>query len=423
MGNASARPPSADSPLFRDEALARIRAQAWQPALLSRRVSGAVLAATALGVGAAVAVFAAKFEFAHKEHVRGHLRPADGWTRVEANAAGVVGRRLVHPGDAVRAGDVLLEVSPAEGLGKAMTTQQGMLGRIADWHATLGARLDLVDARHDNEFERLTAETASERRLLAKLETEIELSKTLVRLADQRWENARRLVSSGALAADDAARIREQVQSRRLALAERRRDEERLRASLRAKEQRSDRISIDRDMDRSTLQEKLHALALDELRLRGEAATMVLAPRAGIVYSVRVDAGDVVRAGKILLDIVAEDNAMAARLYAPPAAMGYVRSGQPVRVYIDAFPYERHGAQSGRVAALSQTAIIPEGSPHGSGEPVYQIDVAFPDDLALTPIQRRALRPGMTVTADLIRDRGTLVDWLLEPLRTTSSRL
>ena len=257
MGDDSQNRPAADSPLFRDEALAHLRAQAWQPALLSRRISGVVLAVTALVAGAAVAIFATTFEFAHKEQVRGHLRPTDGWTRVEANVAGVVGRRLVHPGDDVRAGDVLLEVSPAEGLGKALTTQQGMLGGIAEWRKTLGVRLDLLDASHDNELERLIHEAGSERRLLAQMETEIELSATLVRLAEQRWRDAQRLVSTGAPAADDATRIREQAQSRRLGLTERRREEERLRASLQAKEKRSDRIAIDRDIDRSILQEKL----------------------------------------------------------------------------------------------------------------------------------------------------------------------
>jgi len=167
----------------------------------------------------------------------------------------------------------------------------------------------------------------------------------------------------------------------------------------------------------------VHVLALDELRLKSEGTVMVLAPRAGIVHSVRVDAGDAVRPGKTLLDIVAANGTMAARLYAAPAATGFVEVGQAVRVYIDAFPYERYGVQSGRVASLSQTAVVPEGPLHDTGEPVYRIDVVFPDGLAFTTVQRRALRPGMTVTADLIRDRGTLVDWLIEPLRSTAGRL
>ena len=162
---------------------------------------------------------------------------------------------------------------------------------------------------------------------------------------------------------------------------------------------------------------------MDEHRLRSEGAAKVLAPKRGIVASVRVDVGDGVHPGKTLLDILPEDSAVTARLFAPPEAMGFVQPGQSVRVYIDAFPYERYGAQSGRVLSLSNSAVTPDESPESGISPGYRVDVEFPDGLALTSAQRLALRPGMTVTADLIRDRGTLLDWLLEPLRATTSRL
>ena len=54
---------------------------------------------------------------------------------------------------------------------------------------------------------------------------------------------------------------------------------------------------------------------------------------------------------------------------------------------------------------------------------MYRIDVGFPAGFDLLPEQVRALRPGMSVTADLVYDYGTLVDWLLEPLRGTVRRL
>ena len=51
----SSRPsPSAESPLFRDEALARFRSAVWQPALLSKPVSGYLLAALSLAAGMGV---------------------------------------------------------------------------------------------------------------------------------------------------------------------------------------------------------------------------------------------------------------------------------------------------------------------------------------------------------------------------------
>ena len=403
--------------------MARLRSSAWQPALLSSPVSGFALATAALIAGAAVATFAGTFEFTHKEQVRGHLRPAAGWTRVATNSSGIVFRRLAHPGDLVEAGDVLLEISSGNGLQRALTVQERMLDEIDVWRATLRARLDLVDTNYRNELELLGRQDLSDRRELARLQDEIELSEARVQLAEQRRDDAERLVQVGALAAEDLARLEEDVQSRRVVLSERKRASERLSWDLDAKGTRAAGMAVDRAMSKNILLEKLHALAMDEHRLRGEGAAKVLAPKRGIVASVRVGDGDAVHPGMTLLDILPEESALTARLFAPPEAMGFVRPGQSVRVYLDAFPYERYGAQSGRVLSLSKSAVTPDESAEIGIGPVYRVDVEFPDGLELTPIQRLALRPGMTVTADLVRDRGTLIDWMLEPLRATANRL
>ena len=162
--------------------MARLRSSAWQPALLSKPVSGVALATAALIAGTAVATFASTFEFTHKEQVRGHLRPAAGWTRVAANSAGTVFQRLAHPGDLVEAGDVLFEISSGNGLQRALTVQQRMLDEIDAWRGTLRARLELVDKNHRNEVDLLGRRELSDRRELARLQDEIRLSEARVQL-------------------------------------------------------------------------------------------------------------------------------------------------------------------------------------------------------------------------------------------------
>ena len=81
--------------------------------------------------------------------------------------------------------------------------------------------------------------------------------------------------------------------------------------------------------------------------------------------------------------------------------------------------------KSAAVAAVSESTLSPGEAPfgHDPGLPLFQVDVAFPNGFNLEPAHTSALRPGMTVTADLVRDRRTLVDWVLEPVRGTIRRL
>ena len=167
---------------------------------------------------------------------------------------------------------------------------------------------------------------------------------------------------------------------------------------------------------------------MEESRLRIRNAANILAPRSGRVASVRGSPGDWLRPGDPLLDIVPEDSGLKARLFVASGAMGRIEFGQEVRVYLDAFPYEKHGAQVGLVSSISETSLS-QGEASApvtivaSGEPVFQIDVEFPDGFNLSPVQRRSLRPGMTISADLVSDYRTLFEWLLEPLQGAALRL
>ena len=416
---------SGNLPLFRDEALERFRATAWQPPLLSRPVSAWALTALALIAAAAFIAFAATFEFARKEQVRGYLTPTDGWSRVTAKSFGVVRRRLANPRDDVRVGDVLLEISSGDGVRQAVTVQDQMLEEIQGRRTALDERVHLVAREYEQETALLERAAEADRRELERLEEEIELARVRARIARQRYLDGVRLADSGALAPADTIRLEDDMQSRLLVLSERRRAVDRLRASLAAHAARVARLEIDRDLNAATIREQDHALAMEESRIRGEGARRLLAPRDGMVVSVRVDAGDGVQPGQALLDIVSRGSVLQGRLFVPSTAMGFVEPGQEVRIYLDAFPYERHGAQSGRVSSVSATALTMGESPVGQTQPGahYRVDVEFPDGFTLSPLQLQALRPGMTVTADLVRDYGTLLDWIMEPLQGTARRL
>ena len=416
---------SANLPLFRDKALDRFRGSAWQPPLLSKPVSAWLLATFALIAAAAFLAFAATFEFARKEQVRGYLTPAGGWSRVSAKSFGVIRRRLANPGDEVRTGDVLLEISPGDGVQQALTVQDRMLEEIQGRRAALDERIRLIDREYEQETALLRLADESDRRELERLEQEMELVEVRAATARQRYLDGLRLADSGALAQAETVRLEEEVQSRRLALSERRRTADRLRAAVAANAARFARLEIERDLNAAAVRERAHALAMEESRIRGEGAHRVLAPRDGTVVSVRVDAGDGVRPGQALLDIVPPGGVLHGRLFVPSAAMGFVEPGQEVRVYLDAFPYERHGAQSARVSSISATALTQgdETVARTQAGAHYRVDVEFADGFTLSPVQEQALRPGMTVTADLVRDYGTLVDWIMEPLQGAARRL
>lgn len=414
-----------DGALFREEVVGRFQTAPWQPPILSRPVSGYLLLLLVGIVSAALIGFAVSFEFARKEQARGHLAPVDGWARVTARFFAVVGSREVDAGTRVETGAVLLELVPPDGLGERLTVEEKLVDEIAGRREALETELHLIDSQYQNDQRRLAHERDLKRSDLSRVRKEIDLHASRLAIARRRHDDARRLQEAGALSSTDLMLLLDDVQSKELPLSEKKGEAARLRSSLAGMEDRLQHLRLDADLRRAAVREQLHALAMEESRIRGAGSARVLAPRNGIVASVRVRAGDRVQPGQTLLDILPDDGQLLARLFAPSTAMGMVEVGQEVRVYLDAFPHERHGAQVGRVAAVSESTLGPGEAPfgHDPGLPLFQLDVAFPNGFNLAPEHVDALRPGMTVTADLVRDRRTLVDWVLEPIRGTVGRL
>lgn len=406
--------------LFREEALRSFEMSPWQPPLLTAPTSGTLLLVFVTLVVGAVLGFSALFEFARKEQVHGHLTPAAGWIRVSATSFGVVQQRLVMDGDTVAAGDVLLELAPGQGLKKGLTVPDKLIEEIVAQRATLESQGRLLVAQYENDLERIDREHQLATEDLASLELERELHGGRLRIAKRRLEDAQRLVAANVLAASDVSTLADGVRALALPLAENRRATARIQSSLAAAVGRRAHLALELQADQAAVRERLHSLAMEEHRLRGQSAARVLAPRAGVVASVRVGTGDRVTPGQRLLDILPRDTKLHARLFAPSAAMGVVEVGQPVRIYLDAFPYERHGAQVGRVVLVSASTLAPEETPTGAA--TFQIDVDFPEGFDLDPVHQAALRPGMTVAADLLGSRGTLLDWALEPLHAAAEQ-
>ncbi len=356
--------------------LSRLARGLWPAPLLSRPLSGLLLASLVLLAAVSVIVFAASFPFARKERAAGHLTPASGWSRVSARTFGVVRARHVEEGDIVELGDVLYAFASGAGLDERLSVEGKLLRDIAARRETLQARLGAIDAQIENDRAMHRDQRASLQVQVGHVEAEVEAREAGLAVARTQYGVGQRLRASNALSESALLELVDRTQSRAALVASKRRELAELRAVLDSQQAQLTRRELEREEARAGVEEQLLGLAMEESRIQVRDAGGVLAPRAGRVVSVRADEGDWVRPGDALLDVVPDAYRLEGRLFARSSAMGSIRVGQNVRIYLDAFPYERYGAQIGRVLAVSETTVGPraEFAPDG---PV-RIDVGFP---------------------------------------------
>ena len=337
--------------LFRDEALASLRSNPWQPPLLSKPLSGALLTAMAsVSVGALIA-FAALFPFADKQSVSGYLKPLEGWIRVTAGSVSLIRRCVVAEDDLVAIGDVLFELASGDGFETGQPLEDKLLLDLKERRVALQAQLEALDARFGNEQALLDNAHSAGENEIRELRVETHALATRLAIAERQRDKGLQLAEMGALAESDAMLLDDRVQSRRAVLASRHQILERAQSSLHALPLQRRHLEDERQEHRAAILERLHALAMDESRLLARRDGRILAPRSGRVASIRTRSGEWVRPGEPLLDILPTEVDFEARLFAGVAAMGTIAVGQEVRVYLDAtssfcWPWDAGGRRS-----------------------------------------------------------------------------
>jgi membrane fusion protein len=184
------------------------------------------------------------------------------------------------------------------------------------------------------------------------------------------------------------------------------------------------RISADAGSQVVSAQAEAEAIIQRQAQLRDERAYTLVAPVGGRVAALQAAAGRTVEPSIPMMVIVPDGSTLHADVYAPTRAIGFVKPGQEVRLLYDAFPYQRFGSFTGHVTRISRIVIDPRelSAPVKTDEPVYRVEVrperqsvqAFGDAIPL--------QPGMTLTANLILDRRSFLDWLLQPLSAVLNR-
>jgi len=400
-----ARKLSAQSPLFRAEALAAYaRGERVASVLRITTVSRWTLLSV---LGGALLVALGVISFAKVEErsaARGVLRMPFGVQPVLPLIGGQVREVLAAQGAQVSAGQVLvrLDTTPIEAeRGEAQERlaaleeqwrlqRQSLQTRFLRSEALTRTRIGLLEARQRGQQRRIVRHNEQVSRVEAP-----ELTSVIERTVRDRTAEA----LDGAR--DDLLRMQDETSALRLQLASSRGEYEQ---QLAAGEQHIREARAKLDASNMLLQQT-------ELR----------APIAGRLESLRAQAGQTVQAGEWIARVVRDGSPQTIVAFVPERDAAFLRVGAQARVEIDKLPagefglarahIERVGAELADAAEL--TAALGEGVLTG---PHVRVELTL-DDAPETERVRQFLRAGTLVTARIaLRDRRLLAI-VFEPFR------
>jgi membrane fusion protein len=138
----------------------------------------------------------------------------------------------------------------------------------------------------------------------------------------------------------------------------------------------------------------------------------IRAPYHAVVVSIaHRNGGTVVRNGDELCQLAPVEGQLRARLALPEQGTPRLAPGQRVRLFFDAFPYQRYGTVTGSLEWISPAAVqLPEG-------PRFPAQARLDQSAISAGGRSRPLRAGMRGEAHLVVGSRTLVESVFEPIR------
>ncbi len=406
-------------PLFRQEVIEfQQNNRQWgrvvplQP--LSTRLMVWCIAAAVL----AVVAFLFFAQYARKETASGYLMPVAGTAKVFAPQPGTISAVYVDQGDSVEKGQPLLTVLTSQIAGGGEDVNATILNTLNQQKQALTAQIVVEVQRTDSERERLTAQTQALKAQLSRFDAELAIQNARIRLLEKTVAAGAELRGKGLVSEVDQRHREEMLLEQQQGLIS-------LNQQLADRQNQLTEVRFNLEQLPFTRADKIQAmrneLSATEQRIaevNGRSSYIVRAPIGGRISLMQASVGQPADPKRLELQIVPSDSPLQAELFIPVRAIGFVEVGQDVRILYDAFPYQRFGTYHGRIVKVSRTVVMNADitAPVTLNEPAYRATVALDQPDVVDHGKKIPLQPDMSLRADIVLEKRTLVDWILNPI-------
>ena len=410
--------------LFRREAVSHATRRLAGEVVLAAPLSVKTLGLLLAGIVLAAAVFATQASYARKASVTGLLVPDQGMIRVTAQSGGMLQTIMVREGDTVERGARIAVID------NAGETRTGNVGDIVA--QGLQSEAAAARAKAQATLSRLAVETQQAGIRREKARTELTEIQVQLELQQQRAELAKSDLARIEALAERGFSSRREVETRRSAsllaeqeVAAQRRQVAAIERDIAEIEARSASIPHEMKSAEAELQTATAAIQQRSVGAEQRYSQFIVAPISGRVAALPVSTGQTVAANATVAVLIPKSSQLEAELLAPSKSIGFIKPGQEVQLSLQAFPFQRFGTVPGRIRTVSTTVLAPnEVVIQGLSiqEPVYRIRVTMSREAVYAYGEAIPMQPGMLVSAEIVFDRRSLLQWLFDPIYAVARR-
>ncbi|MET3133343.1 hemolysin D [Oxalobacteraceae bacterium GrIS 1.11] len=150
---------------------------------------------------------------------------------------------------------------------------------------------------------------------------------------------------------------------------------------------------------------------------RHQLVQLVSPVDAVVLDMAKLSQGSVVKEAEQMFTLVPLGAELEAEVQIDSLDIGYIKSGDPVHLKLDAFPFQQHGALEAKVRTISEDAFRRDAPNTAQGMDAYYLSrIAFGKARLKKMTEQSRMLPGMTLTAEIVVGKRSVMSYLLWPL-------
>jgi HlyD family secretion protein len=141
------------------------------------------------------------------------------------------------------------------------------------------------------------------------------------------------------------------------------------------------------------------------------------APVDAVVLDIaKLSPGSIVQGAETFFTLVPLNTKLEAEVQINSMDVGYIKVGDEVHLKLDAYPFQRHGTLDGRIRTISEDAFKRDNTNKGALDAYYLTRIRLGSSQLTNMIESSRLLPGMTLNAEIVVGKRTIISYLAWPL-------
>ena len=401
--------------LFRDEVTNVRREKLAGDAALAVPISWQIIGYLFLVILVVGTVFLATSNYSRIETASGAIALDKGVSEIFPANTGTIAEIFVSDGERVEAGDILAQIRTEQDSRKDVTAAGEVARALASQDASLAFQIEASNAAASAQLNQVSAQEAGLRQEITQIRSQIEMQRSLIDSAQADLDRAVEVAERGFISARDLQVREEALISRHQVLSQLNQSLATKQAALEETRRTASQIVAQSRANEASLSAARALVGQQAASTSGSRSYAIRAPISGTVSALFGRTGQVANSQQPLMSIIPEGAELQAELLVPSSAIGFVEIGQEVRLAIDTFAYQRFGTVKGTIITVAESAVSrPEAN--GGTMSVYPVRIALDVNSVSAFGRNERLTSGMTLSAQIVTARQTLLEWLFEPL-------